>query len=329
MSLPVQQGAGLRHGALFYADDGALLETAVRFASDSIDRGEMVLVTTGPGVVSTVLGELFAGEERLVVPDVTFYDTPASAVEQYRRVMAEGVAAGVPGFSAVGRIDFEASPLPWTEWVRYEAVVNRVFADHPFNTLCLYDVRVDSTPLLEAMHRTHPVRDFTAVAGEPQYPRPGYSTWLDVFSDERYRSPADPVEVLAPQLEALDVGSLEEVRLELASRALHSGLSRRAVDDFVVAAGQVVDNAVAHGSGSVRLRLWAVEDRLVATVTDRGPGIEDPAAGYLRPLRTPGGKQQREAEAGLGLWAARQLCHVLDYGHDDDGFTVRLVSYRS
>jgi anti-sigma regulatory factor (Ser/Thr protein kinase) len=68
----------------------------------------------------------------------------------------------------------------------------------------------------------------------------------------------------------------------------------------------------------VVLRLWAADATVVCTVTDQGPGIADPLAGYARP---------RHPSEGLGLWATRQLVDVLDYEQAHDGFTVRLTAF--
>ena len=62
----------------------------------------------------------------------------------------------------------------------------------------------------------------------------------------------------------------------------------------------------------------------MCTVTDHGPGIDDPFVGYVQPPRKVPGEPVRAG--GLGLWAARQLCDILDYGSTAEGFTVRLVA---
>jgi anti-sigma regulatory factor (Ser/Thr protein kinase) len=80
----------------------------------------------------------------------------------------------------------------------------------------------------------------------------------------------------------------------------------------------VVSNAHEHGRAPVTLRLWAADAAVVCTVTDRGPGIDDPLVGYARP---------RDPSEGLGLWAARQLCDVLDYERGAEGFAVRIAAF--
>jgi anti-sigma regulatory factor (Ser/Thr protein kinase) len=58
-----------------------------------------------------------------------------------------------------------------------------------------------------------------------------------------------------------------------------------------------------------------VGDRFVCELTDRGPGFDDPLAGYLPP---------RDGNPGAGLWIARQATSRLDMIRAADGMTLRL-----
>ena len=55
-------------------------------------------------------------------------------------------------------------------------------------------------------------------------------------------------------------------------------------------------------------------------IADRGPGWDDPFAGY--------GPAHGEdlSRGGMGLWLARQLCDHVDIEHGDDGVRVRLTT---
>ncbi len=111
---------------------------------------------------------------------------------------------------------------------------------------------------------------------------------------------------------------LMDLRMEVYAATMFTALPSRTVDDLVAAFGEVVANAHRHGSPPVTLKLWAADAAVVCTVTDASPGISDPLAGYARP---------RDPAQGLGLWAARQLCEVLDFQHGPDGFTVRVAAF--
>jgi anti-sigma regulatory factor (Ser/Thr protein kinase) len=136
-----------------------------------------------------------------------------------------------------------------------------------------------------------------------------------------------PLQLTRPKLLLSGVGDLRSLRIDLYPLLLASPLSRKEVDDFVKAVGEVVDNAHRHGSGRVDVRLWSGSAATICTVSDQGSGMDDPFMGYARPAAA--------AETGpstdrLGLWAARQLCDTLDYSRTPTGFTVRLtVSHRA
>src|SRR3712207_5324398 len=94
-----------------------------------------------------------------------------------------------------------------------------------------------------------------------------------------------------------------------------------AMDDLHLAIDEMSANAVRHGRPPVQLRLWASADRVVCTISDHGPGMDDPFAGY-GPAH--GSDLSR---GGMGLWLARQLCDHVDVIDDGGaGLTVRLTT---
>lgn len=304
----------LRHDAIFYADEAFLFTAATEFVRAGVERGEMVLVNTGAHRVTTHLRGIFADADQVVFSDVHVYDTPATALDGYRRVMDAGRASGVAGFRAMGHIDFGSSHLPWQEWLRYEAAVNRVFADYPFRTLCPYDTSAVDAGVVSALRRAHP----GLVEPDGWRANEEYADPVELVLEGGLRTPRHPLQDTDPRIVLEPGGDLEGLRLEVYAATLFTDLPRRKLDDFVSAVGEVVRNALRHGAPPVELRLWAEGEGVLCTVTDAGPGIPDPLAGYARPT---------EATQGLGLWAARQLCDVLDYERGEHGFTVRVASF--
>lgn len=312
MSAVRSSSGGLRHDGMFYDDEAMLEAAAVPFVREGLEAGEIVLVNTGAHPVTGLLSAMFADEERIVVADHPGYATPAAALERYRRTMAKGLATGVTGFRAMGFIDF-TGPLPWQEWLRYEAAVNRVFEDYPFRTLCPLDLTRTEPVVAAAIRRAHPGlvepggwrRNEEYVAPERLVVEEGLST------------PPHPAQSRAPDL-TFEHTTLRELRMALYEVAMFTRLARRKVDDLVAAAGEVATNAERHGGSPVRVEVWAEPEAVTCVVTDPGAGIADPFAGYIRPLNP---------KAGLGLWAARQLADLLDYRTVDDGFAVRVTSY--
>ena len=304
----------LQHDGIFYDDDDQFMAAALPFVREGVDRGEIVMINTGSHPLTPALRAVFAGEERVVVAERQVYSTPAAALDGYRRTMEKGLAEGVPGYRAIGYIDFSGGNLPWQEWVRYEAAVNRVFHDLPFRTICPYDVSMLPRSIIDPIMRTH-----TGLVGpdglrpNEQYVEPDL-----LLADEALATPPHPLQSTAPRMVLEPDDDLRELSLEVYAATMFTGLPRRKLDDFVSAVGEVVANAHRHGGEPVRLRLWAAETAVVCTVSDAGQGIADPLLGYARPT---------DPSQGLGLWAARQLVDVLDYRTGRDGFTVRVAAF--
>jgi anti-sigma regulatory factor (Ser/Thr protein kinase) len=86
------------------------------------------------------------------------------------------------------------------------------------------------------------------------------------------------------------------------------------LDDAVLVAHELSSNAVRHGGGIGRLRLWRTATALVVQVSDSGQGLPDPAqAGRKRPSPSvPGGR---------GLWIVRHLA-AMRIDQTTDGLTV-------
>lgn len=113
-----------------------------------------------------------------------------------------------------------------------------------------------------------------------------------------------------------DADALFSLRSAVAAHASDLGAGR-AVNDAVLVAHELSSNAVRHGGGAGRLRLWRAGARLYCEISDAGQGMNDPShAGTSRPLPSvPGGR---------GLWIARQLAEIsIDTG--PDGTTITAV----
>lgn len=304
----------IHHDAVFYDDEFDFVTAALSFVRGGVDAGELVLVNTGTNPVTPLLRALFADEEQVVIADRPVYETPAAALDGYQRTLEKGLADGVRGYRVIGHIDFDGARLPWQEWLRYEAAVNRVLADYPLRTMCPYDTSTTPPAVTDAIRLAH--EGLYTPAG--RQPNPEYVEPAELVTRQELLTPPHPLEATPPRMVLSPPRDEAELRMELYAATMFTGLPRLTVDDFVKAVTEVVGNAFKHGMDPVRLKLWASADALVCTVTDQGAGIADPLAGYAHP---------RRPSEGLGLWAARQLCDVLDYRHTADGFTVRVVTY--
>jgi anti-sigma regulatory factor (Ser/Thr protein kinase) len=86
--------------------------------------------------------------------------------------------------------------------------------------------------------------------------------------------------------------------------------------DMLLAATEILANISRHGDVAGGMRVGRVGERFVCELSDRGPGLDDPYAGYVPPASRQVG--------GAGLWVARQVTWRLDLLSSPDGLTVRL-----
>jgi anti-sigma regulatory factor (Ser/Thr protein kinase) len=107
-----------------------------------------------------------------------------------------------------------------------------------------------------------------------------------------------------------------EFRELLAAELTEARAPHARVMDMLVAANEVFENARRHGGGASRVRAGLVDGWFVCEIEDRGPGLDDPLAGYLPP--------RPEHARGSGLWVARRLVRRLELLHNTPGLTVRL-----
>ncbi|MFG1602783.1 ATP-binding protein [Actinoplanes sp. NPDC049265] len=126
-------------------------------------------------------------------------------------------------------------------------------------------------------------------------------------------------EVLLSQ--SFDRGRVTGLRHAVASCAGQAGLSGSRLDDFVVAANELMTNAVRHGGGLGHVALWREAGSVVCEVSDHGRGIVDPALDH--PHRPQAGEP-----GGWGLWLAAELTDDLRLNTSPEGTTVR-ISTRS
>jgi anti-sigma regulatory factor (Ser/Thr protein kinase) len=114
--------------------------------------------------------------------------------------------------------------------------------------------------------------------------------------------------------QAFDSDSLYSLRAAVAAHGSQAGLSDGRTRDLVLAVHELAANAVRHGAGQGRLRLWAADDAVRCEVTDQGVPGEADAAGW-------------QAEPGHGLWLVRQIADSASVQSGVSG-TVAAVIFR-
>jgi anti-sigma regulatory factor (Ser/Thr protein kinase) len=329
--------AGLRHDALLFDDEQSFVSQALAHLREGAAAGEQLVVACTEPRRRLLLTALDGSLDVTVLGNGDTYQRAVATTQVYVGLTHRAMRAGATGLRVVGELPADTSRYPrlWPQWSRYEAVVDQALGALPFHALCAYDVRRTPPSLLEAVRRTHRrLGENSAARRNDDYTEPAES--LAAWADPDLL----PVESSPPLLEMRGLtrpGHAREARARL--EQLLAGIDTVLVpyadylpppdptlveaDEYVLAVGEVLMNALTHGGGQATLRVWALHDQVVTTVTDPGPGFDDPFAGYVppdEPTATSEGLRPRP----LGLWLARQMCDELSFRHDEEGFTVRL-----
>jgi anti-sigma regulatory factor (Ser/Thr protein kinase) len=120
--------------------------------------------------------------------------------------------------------------------------------------------------------------------------------------------------------QVFDGDSLFALRAAVAAHGSQAGLSEGRTRDLVLAVHELAANAVRHGAGQGRLRLWAAQDAVRCEVTDEGaPDAADAA--------DAADAERWQAEPGHGLWLVRRIADSASVQSGASG-TVAAVIFR-
>jgi len=303
---------GYFHQAAIYGSDQQRHDIIVAHITGALDAGEPVLAALGPEDAS-VPSALRDASNVTWLPALNASSRPATIIKDLTAVLTPLAAAGSEQIRVVQAVPHPGVGSPWDGWCRYEAAVNGLLADLPLWGLCLYDGRTTPTEVLSDVQRTHP---YVATADGGDQPNARYIE-PTAFLRSRDLLSADPLEQTPPTCELIDPAPVTS-RRAVRDSSLHTGLGAEDVEQLVLATSEAVTNAIFHGEPPVLVKTWAVPDRMVVTVSDRGPGPADPYVGLIpqRPVAQGG---------GLGLWIVHQLLEVA-LGRTDYGFTLRVAA---
>jgi anti-sigma regulatory factor (Ser/Thr protein kinase) len=139
------------------------------------------------------------------------------------------------------------------------------------------------------------------------------------MADETQRGPAGRRGGGAPVLDlAFDSGTLNVLRAEVHNRACRAGMSEGRAGDVVLAVHELVANAIRHGAGAGRLRIWSLPGALHCQVDDGAPpasGSPDGASGL----------NSWQADPGHGLWVSRQVADQVEILSGPDGTRATVI----
>ncbi len=169
--------------------------------------------------------------------------------------------------------------------------------------------------------------------------------------------PSPGVSIAAPAQPAVDQSfdsdSLYAMRATVAAHASEAGMPDGRVRNVVLAVHELAANAVRHGAGQGRMRLWVTADGIHCEVTDAGtpaagadgsdtpgpgslgagppgvgsPGAGSPGAGSASAGVSAAGGAPWPVEHGHGLWLVREIADQVSLESGPSG-TVAVVSFR-
>ncbi|GAA4945153.1 anti-sigma factor RsbA family regulatory protein [Actinoplanes utahensis] len=300
------------HEALCYDSDDHLLAVVVPFLLGGVAAGEPTVVSLGPRNAALVRAALPALVGVTFLAEGAVYARPATVIREYRQMLRAHVAAGAGQIRIIGELPPEIFGATWDWWARYESAVNHAFQGFPLWSMCAYDTRITPGPVLADVMRTHPA---TAAPGGRHLPSGTY-TDPAVFLMEPRQPLADPLQADEPHA---DLKNPNGTATREAVRDAACGiLAAPSADELLMVVSEAVTNAHRHGRGAVRVRIWTGADRVLAAISDEGPGPQNPFAGLLPPRDVTRG--------GLGLWLTHLFSDHAVLDRRPDGFTIRLTA---
>ncbi|TDD77998.1 sensor histidine kinase [Actinomadura darangshiensis] len=301
----------LEHKAFLYGGTEDFLSATVPYLESGLEREQAVIAVARAANLSALRDVLAPhGDAILYIDAAGFYEHPVRTLRDYQTLVRE---------SAPRTIRALAEPVwdGWDErqtleWIRYESLINVVFADSGASALCPYDTETLPPRILNEARRTHPVlhtagRD----AASEEYVDPvAFGSGCDRGMRSHRPAGADYLPI--------DDSDLHMLRAFVGERAGKHGLTGQQAQNLVTAANEVAANALQHGTPPVGLWIWQDGPDLVCEIGDNGfwrPG-PDPLTGFIPP--------ESALQRGFGLWTVRLLVDLMELQAGWDGTFVRL-----
>jgi anti-sigma regulatory factor (Ser/Thr protein kinase) len=122
--------------------------------------------------------------------------------------------------------------------------------------------------------------------------------------------------------QAFDSGTLYALRAAVQAHAIQAGMPENRTDDLVIAVHELAANAVRHGAGAGRLRMWERDGALHCQVEDGGSPASGRDAG-------PGGNMADRWPflQGHGLWLVRLVADQISVFSGADGTRATIVFF--
>jgi anti-sigma regulatory factor (Ser/Thr protein kinase) len=127
-----------------------------------------------------------------------------------------------------------------------------------------------------------------------------------------------------------DTGTLQTARARVRACASHAGFPEGQAEEVVLAVHELAANAVCHGGGAGRLRVWSLAGALYCQVDDGdllASAMQRADHGGTAAARPKGSPDQASlnslpAEPGHGLWVVQQLADQMQSLSSPGGTSV-------
>jgi anti-sigma regulatory factor (Ser/Thr protein kinase) len=298
--------AGLRHNAFVYESSDQYQGRVAPFLEEGLAAGEGAVAAGARDRLALIRDALGSSSKRVTFLETgSSYTRPVRTLGLYTQTLLRELRSA-PSVRVAAEVQYGPTPGDWQEWMAYEAISNCSYAHLPAWLVCTYNGEALPDEVRDAVWQTHP-----QVLEDEWHES---SHFEDPASVVRARTPEpEPL----PNLRSLPPGEdLEGFRERLAGELSAASVPQRRALEMLVAGTEVARNAWEHGGGPDELRVGRVDGRFVCEVVDRGPGFDDPLAGYLVP--------DEDRQQGAGLWIARQMAWLVEVLPASPGVAVRL-----
>jgi transcriptional regulator with XRE-family HTH domain len=149
----------MSHSALLYSTADEFAAAAVPYLREGVARDERPLAVTSPERIERVRAGLGDDADKVMFADwIDWYRSPVAALNGYRDYLNDQVASGAKRVRILGEPVWRGrTQAEVRAWIRYESLVNIVFAESPSVLLCPYNVQTSPAAVVTAAHQTHPL----------------------------------------------------------------------------------------------------------------------------------------------------------------------------
>lgn len=304
---------GLVHHALMYSSTEELVAKALPLFEEGLDSRNNVMTITYPANLDALRSALGRRSDHVrFTKSRAWYATPAEVIGRYTTYLREQLARGSPSAYIVAEV-------PWPrnderldrEWLRYEAVVNRILADSPVRFVCLYDTKRHTPSIIEAALARHP----SEISEDGVTPASTY-----VPPEQTIRRMTPPLTRPTGPGRRFAAEDPVPVAAHVADLARRAGVDEATTRNVTVATIEILGPSMLHRT-PVTVTAWTEGERFVWQIERRGGRGIAPWSGY--------GPPSSDEPDGWGPWIARHLTDTLEIGRGTAGPAVQLTVRRT